>query len=78
VVARELLEQRPELDVFVHARVREAERRADGDRLLRGLDPHGVVRVGRAARLTLKRLEPLAQVLATDVARHARTLGSRP
>ena len=69
---------RPELDALVLARVREAERRADGDGLVCGLDPRRAVRIDAAARLPLKRLEPLPPVLATDVAWHARTLGSRP
>ena len=76
VVLRERLEQRPELDPLVHARVREAERRPDGDRLVGGLDPRRAVGVGRAAGQPGQRLEPLAHVLASDVARHRRTLGS--
>ena len=77
VVLGQRLEQRPELDPLVHARVREAERRPDGDRLLGSLDPNGAVRVGRAAGQARQRLEPLAHVLASDIARHRQTLGSR-
>ena len=70
----ERVEQRPKLDALVHARVREAERRADGDRLVGGFDPGRAVRVGRAAGPPGKRLEPLAYVLPSDVARHGATV----
>src|SRR5204862_32982 len=68
VVRVERLEQRPELDVLVHARVCEAERRPNDDRLVRRLDPHLAVCVGRAAGPLRERSKPLANVFAPDEA----------
>src|SRR6266576_2406635 len=52
VVGRQRLEQRLQAHDPVLARVREPERRADGDHLTGGLDSRGSVGIGRAARLS--------------------------
>src|SRR4051812_49605982 len=52
------LEQRLELDLLVHARVGEAERRAHGDRLLRRLRSRPALPLRPAARPARKRAPP--------------------
>src|SRR6266566_827652 len=71
VVGRQRLEQRLQAHDPVLARVREPERRADGDHLTGGLDSHQAVCVGRPPWLAFERPQALADVLAADEARHS-------
>src|SRR6266480_1852014 len=68
VVGRQRVEQRLQAHDPVLARVREPERRADGDHLTGGLDSHQAVCVGRPPWLAFERPQALADVLAADEA----------